>query len=93
MIRSGYNRNNSKKRATLDPKKRQFASALYEHHEYGHRLNFYRLPPTAQITLEEFEEWAIVRLKGKFAHLKRVVVSVLINKISPVGARNLHFQK
>ena len=37
----------------------QFANAAYPH-----RLNFYQLPPTAEITLDEFEQWAIDRLKG-----------------------------
>lgn len=30
---------------------------------YSHRLSFYDLPPTSEITLEEFETWAIDRLK------------------------------
>ncbi|KAF2669667.1 DNA primase, large subunit [Microthyrium microscopicum] len=63
MIRSDYNRPEIKKRATVDPKKRQFAPALFQNQEYAHRLNFYGLPPTANVTLEEFEEWAITRLK------------------------------
>jgi len=32
--------------------------------QYPHRLNFYTVPPTADITLEQFEQWAIDRLRG-----------------------------
>ncbi|GAA5854515.1 hypothetical protein JCM5353_000035 [Sporobolomyces roseus] len=31
--------------------------------KYPHRLNFYQTPPTEEITLEEFEVWAIDRLR------------------------------
>lgn len=34
--------------------------------QYGHSLQMYKVPPTESITLEEFEEFAINRLKGKF---------------------------
>ena len=65
MIRSEHgNRIENKRRAVLDPKKSQFAKPIFEQREYTYRLNFYVLPPTAEITLEEFEEWAIHRLKG-----------------------------
>ena len=33
--------------------------------KYGHGLQMYKVPPTDNITLEEFEEFAIDRLKGK----------------------------
>ena len=33
--------------------------------KYGHGLQMYKVPPTDNITLEEFEEFAIHRLKGK----------------------------
>lgn len=65
MIRQDFHRIDAKRRSNLDPKKKQFAQPIFQHHEYQHRLNFYTLPPTAEITLEEFEEWAINRLKGK----------------------------
>jgi DNA primase large subunit len=73
MIRSDYNRVEAKKRALPDHKRRQFAEPQFKKHDYQHRLNFYVLPPTAQITLEEFEEWAIMRLKGNhyLIHLSR----------------------
>src|SRR5215469_10989166 len=64
MIRSDHARIDAKRRSALDPKKRQFAQPIFQHHDYKHRLNFYTLPPTEQITLEEFEEWAISRLKS-----------------------------
>ncbi|KAF1815454.1 DNA primase, large subunit [Eremomyces bilateralis CBS 781.70] len=63
MIRQDFNRIDAKRRSNLDPKKKQFAQPAFQHHDYQHRLNFYVLPPTAEITLEEFEEWAINRLK------------------------------
>jgi len=52
------------KRKRLDHKKRQFATATYKENEYSHRLSFYDVPPTANITLEEFEVWAIDRLRS-----------------------------
>jgi hypothetical protein len=64
MIRHDYSRVDPKRRANLDYKKKQFAKAEFQQQNYEHRLNFYVLPPTAEITLEEFEQWAIDRLKG-----------------------------
>lgn len=29
-------------------------------------MNFYNLPPTGDIALEQFEEWGIARLKGVY---------------------------
>ncbi|KAF2747604.1 DNA primase, large subunit [Sporormia fimetaria CBS 119925] len=63
MIRHDYSRVDPKRRANVNYKKRQFAKAEYAQQNYDHRLNFYILPPTAEITLEEFETWAINRLK------------------------------
>jgi DNA primase large subunit len=65
MLRADHGRVDAKRRTVIDPKKRQFAKAAYGDQTYPHRLNFYVLPPTAEITLEEFEEWAICRLKGE----------------------------
>lgn len=53
-----------KKRAVLDPRKRQFAQAQWVEQEYKHRMNFYAIPPTGDVSLEQFEEWGIARLKG-----------------------------
>jgi DNA primase large subunit len=64
MIRHDYSRVDPKRRANLDYKRKQFAKAEFQQQSYEHRLNFYVLPPTAEITLEEFETWAINRLKG-----------------------------
>jgi DNA primase large subunit len=64
MIRNDYSRVDAKRRAQIDHKKKQFAKAEFAQQHYEHRLNFYTLPPTAEITLEEFETWAINRLKG-----------------------------
>jgi DNA primase large subunit len=52
-----------KRRANVDYKRRQFATAEFVQQDYDHRLTFYTIPPTKEITLEEFEEWAIHRLK------------------------------
>ncbi|KAF2756325.1 DNA primase large subunit [Pseudovirgaria hyperparasitica] len=62
MLRSD-NRIDPKRRAHLSHKKRQFADSEFKQQHYEHRLNFYELPPTTEISLEEFEEWAISRLK------------------------------
>ncbi|KAK4189101.1 putative DNA primase large subunit [Podospora australis] len=51
------------KRRNVDHRKKQFAEATYKVQEYPHRLNFYVTPPTADITLEQFEQWAIDRLR------------------------------
>jgi len=62
MIRQ--DRIDPKRRSNLDPKRKQFSEPQWKDQEYKHKLNFYTLPPTANITLEQFEEWAINRLKG-----------------------------
>lgn len=65
MIRSDQ-RVDPKRRQGIDHKKKQFAVANYKQLDYPHRLNFYTLPPTAEITLEEFEQWAIDRLRSQY---------------------------
>lgn len=71
MIRQGYNRIDPKRRSTIDYKKKQFASPIYKQQDYPHRLNLYETPPTAEITLEEFEQWAIDRLRSMSQNLAR----------------------
>lgn len=62
MIRSGARPDIKKKK--IDYKKTQFAHAAYKENDYPHRLSLYDVPPTAEISLEEFEVWAIDRLRG-----------------------------
>ena len=64
MIRQDVNRIDAKRRTVLDHKKRQFVDPVFKQTNYPHRLNFYETPPTAEITLEQFEQWAIDRLKS-----------------------------
>jgi len=53
----------AKKRTVLDPRKRQFAKSQWVEQDYAHRMNFYTIPPTGDVSLEQFEEWGIARLK------------------------------
>ena len=76
MIRHDYSRVDSKRRANIDHKKKQFATAEYQQQNYEHRLNFYVLPPTAEITLDEFETWAINRLKGEHARVSSLLTFI-----------------
>lgn len=64
MLRQDFNRIDPKRRNVIDHRKKQFASPQYKDAEYRSRLNFYVEPPTADITLEQFEQWAIDRLRG-----------------------------
>ena len=64
MIRQEFARIDPKRRNNVDHRKKQFATPAYQNLEYKHRLNFYVVPPTADITLEQFEQWAIDRLRG-----------------------------
>lgn len=52
-----------KRRTVVDHRKRQFAQAQWTEQDYAHRMNFYTIPPTGDVTLEQFEEWGIARLK------------------------------
>lgn len=54
----------AKRRTVLDPRKKQFAKAQWQEQAYDYRMNFYTLPPTGDVSLEQFEEWGIARLKG-----------------------------
>lgn len=64
MIRQDFNRIDPKRRNVVDYRKKQFAAPSYKEAQYPHRMNFYSTPPTADITLEQFEQWAIDRLRG-----------------------------
>jgi len=55
----------AKRRTVIDSRKKQFAKAQWQEQTYNHRMNFYALPPTGDVSLEQFEEWAIARLKGE----------------------------
>lgn len=63
MYKTDPHRIDPKRRATIDPKRKQFAALVHEVNEYPHRLNFYDVPPTAEISLEQFEQWAIDRMR------------------------------
>jgi len=53
-------RQQTKKRSVL----KNFQIDVRHDASYPHRLNFYTVPPRNEITLEEFELWAIDRLYG-----------------------------
>ncbi|GAB7332292.1 hypothetical protein MBLNU13_g04127t1 [Cladosporium sp. NU13] len=63
LAASTASRIDPKKRAVLDPRKQQFVKSQWATQDYDHRMNFYTIPPTDDIQLEEFEEWGIARLK------------------------------
>ncbi|PHH76036.1 hypothetical protein CDD83_4324 [Cordyceps sp. RAO-2017] len=63
MLRHDDHRIDPKRRHVVDHRKRQFATPQYKDAEYPHRLNLYSDAPTADITLEQFEQWAIDRLR------------------------------
>jgi len=79
MIRQDANRIEAKRRTALNASRKQFATKAVEG-EYAHRLNFYRDAPKGDITLEQFEQWAIDRLRGVFSfppppdHLKTMLI-------------------
>lgn len=64
MMRQDHNRIDPKRRNVVDYRKKQFATPQFKDTQYPHRLNFYADAPTADITLEQFEQWAIDRLRG-----------------------------
>jgi DNA primase large subunit len=64
MLQHDRNRIDVKRRAGIDYRKKQFATPSYKEQDYARRLNFYDVPPTEEITLEQFEQWAIDRLRG-----------------------------
>lgn len=68
MFRQDFNRIDAKRRH-VDHRKKQFAEAGYKEVQYPHRLNAYATPPTADITLEQFEQWAIDRLRSNCSEI------------------------
>ena len=66
MLRQDFNRIDPKRRhaTVIDPRKKQSADPAYKETTYPHRLNLYGDAPTADITLEQFEQWAIDRLRS-----------------------------
>jgi DNA primase large subunit len=64
MIRQDSTRIAAKRRAVLDHRKKQFEAARFQEVGYANRLNFYEVPPTGDVTLEEFEGWGVDRLRG-----------------------------
>lgn len=83
MIRQDFRRIDPKRRATLDHKKKQFATPVFKQQDYPHRLNFYEVPPTDEITLEQFEQWAIDRLKGYL--ISDLSVSYILTMFDSLG--------
>lgn len=93
MNRPGFSRVDPKRRAHIDHKKRQFAKAEYAQQNYEHSLNFYSVPPTAEISLEEFETWAIQRLKGVDSYsLPSLALSIDFLGMSTVLERNWTYE-
>lgn len=96
MIRQDFSRVDAKRRATLDHRQKQFATPSYKELTYPNRLNFYSEPPTADITLEQFEQWAIDRLRGmarSFPTISRVVANEIFATYSSCGTRSVLIQK
>ena len=50
--------------------------------KYVHGLQMYKVPPTDNITLEEFEEFAIDRLKGTRTYQQEFIFSFKISELS-----------
>jgi len=63
MIKQDPSRVAVNRRTALNAARKQFATKTAEG-EYAHRLNFYKDAPKGDITLEQFEQWAIDRLRG-----------------------------
>jgi DNA primase large subunit len=70
------------KKATV-AKKHFTSPAGYHKADYPHRLNFYDSPPTAEITLDQFEQWAIDRLRGCLSNCVTGVGRLLIEWVVP----------
>lgn len=69
---------------------------------FPHRLNFYERPPTEEITVEQFEEWAIDRLRCRSSACPIVAIPPLntdaslravLADIESAQARNKSFEE
>lgn len=65
---------NSKKSGRSARNKKQF-------NRVGHNLQFYKIPPTGEISLQEFEEYAIDRLKGALK-LAKFTIEIINENLS-----------
>lgn len=67
VLRANAERSENRRKTRVGHRKTQFVEATFKQQTYPYRLNFYDSPPTADITLEQFEQWAIDRLRGMYA--------------------------
>ncbi|BFZ64447.1 DNA primase subunit pri2 [Saitoella coloradoensis] len=78
---------------------RNFDAKVQRHVDYPHRLNFYLEPPRSEITLENFELWAINRLKvlgeiesslfrGKKEAEMEATLKPLLDELLPLNSNN-----
>ncbi|POS88316.1 DNA primase, partial [Erysiphe pulchra] len=109
MIRQDFSRIDSKRRAKLSYRKKPLEAPKFQTLSYSHRLNFYIIPPTGDITLEQFEQWAIDRLRvlSEFeacsfrnksptetaAHMKPILDKYLPLASSNSNSTNLHAER
>ncbi|KAG0128171.1 eukaryotic and archaeal DNA primase, large subunit-domain-containing protein [Tuber indicum] len=94
-----YRQEPAKRVRAIDSKK-HWAGVDFKQLFYPHRLNFYNTPPTTEITLDEFEQWAIDRLRilGEIesclyrnmtaAELQDVIIKKLQKDLLPLGANS-----
>ncbi|KAL7275075.1 DNA primase subunit pri2 [Rhizina undulata] len=87
------------KRRAVDHRKKHFGAAPFKETDYPHRLNFYNIPPTAEITLDQFEQWAIDRLRilgeiesclyrNKTFEELSIILTPLLKKFLPLDANS-----
>lgn len=88
MIRSGAR--TDLKRNKINHKKTQFAQANYKENEYPHRLSLYDIPPTSEISLEQFETWAIDRLRSTYNSPQReeMLTRLVLAELESCSFRN-----
>lgn len=58
--------------------------STYDDDLYPTRLNFYREPPLLEISIEEFEQFALDRMQGTFLHHIFLTTQV----VCPTSTRN-----